>query len=98
MHVYRPGIQALRELGIISPLAMLHITKAEVKELAAESGISVASRPSTPCMATRLPDNTEIQYEVLERISAGEEYLRRELGGNVRLRLHGEIARIERCV
>ena len=50
MHVYRPGIRALRELGITSPLADLHITKAQVKELAAWYGISVASRPSTPCM------------------------------------------------
>lgn len=95
MHVYRPGIQALAELGIESPLAKLHITKAEVKELAGEYGISVASRPSTPCMATRLPYNTEIHYEILENISAGEAYLRELLGGNVRLRLHGDIARIE---
>ncbi len=48
MHVYRPGIRALKELGIISPLAELHITKAQVKALASEYGISVASRPSTP--------------------------------------------------
>ena len=47
-HVYRPGIQALKELGIVSPLAQLHITKAEVKAMAKEWGISVASRPSTP--------------------------------------------------
>lgn len=95
MHVYRPGIQALKELDIESPLARLHITKAEVKELAAEYGISVASRPSTPCMATRLPYNTEINYEILQKISVGEAYLRERLGGNVRLRLHGDIVRIE---
>ena len=95
MHVYRPGIHALRELGIISPLAELHITKEMVKEMAAEYNISVASRPSTPCMATRLPYNTKIDYEVLERIAHGEEYLKSVLGGNVRLRLHGQIARLE---
>lgn len=95
MHMYRPGIQALKELGIISPLAELHITKAEVKALAAEYGISVASRPSTPCMATRLPYNTEIDYKILDRIAAGEAYLRELIPGNVRLRLHGEIVRIE---
>lgn len=95
LHVYRPGIQALAELEIESPLAKLHITKEEVKELARAYGISVASRPSTPCMATRLPYNTEIRYEILENISAGEAYLRERLGGNVRLRLHGDIARIE---
>ncbi|MBS5063921.1 MAG: ATP-dependent sacrificial sulfur transferase LarE [Hungatella hathewayi] len=95
MHVYRPGIKALKELGIISPLAELHITKAEVKSLAAEYGISVASRPSTPCMATRLPYNTEINYETLERIAQGEAYLRETFSGNIRLRLHGDIVRIE---
>lgn len=95
LHVYRPGIQALKELEIISPLADLHMTKAEVKELAAEYGISVASRPSTPCMATRIPYDTDIDYEVLEKIAEGEEYLRTVIGGNVRLRLHGDVVRIE---
>lgn len=95
MHVYRPGIQALKELGIISPLAELHITKEEVKALAAGYGISVASRPSSPCMATRLPYHTEIDYEVLNRIAEGEEYLKKQIPGNIRLRLHGDIVRIE---
>lgn len=95
LHEYRPGIQALKELGIRSPLAELHITKAEVKALAAAYGISVAARPSTPCMATRLPYHTEIDYAVLDRIAEGEEFLRTLISGNVRLRLHGEVARIE---
>lgn len=95
MHVYRPGIRALKELGIISPLAELHITKEAVKGMASEYGISVASRPSTPCMATRLPYNTRIDYDVLDRIAQGEAYLRDALPGNVRLRLHGGIARLE---
>lgn len=95
LHVYRPGIKALRELGVISPLAELHITKAEVKAMAAEYGISVASRPSTPCMATRLPYNTRIDYEVLDKIAQGETYLKNVLEGNVRLRLHGEVVRLE---
>ncbi|WP_312810202.1 ATP-dependent sacrificial sulfur transferase LarE [Sedimentibacter sp.] len=95
MHVYRPGIKALRELGIVSLLAQLHITKAQVKKLAAEYGISVASRPSAPCMATRLPYNTEINYDILERIGQGEEFLRTMLNGNVRLRVHNDIVRIE---
>lgn len=95
LHVYRPGIKALRELEIISPLAELHITKAQVKELAAQYGISVASRPSSPCMATRLPYHTEIDYDVLERIGKGEEYISSLIKGNVRLRLHKDIVRIE---
>lgn len=95
MHVYRPGIRALEELGIISPLAELHITKEQVRSLAAEYGISAASRPSTPCMATRLPYGVKLDYDLLERIETGERWLREEVGGNVRLRIHGEVARIE---
>ena len=95
MHVYRPGIRALKELGIISLLAELHITKAQVKTLAEEYGISVAQRPSAPCMATRLPYNTEIDYDILGKIGEGEEFLRSRFMGNVRLRLHKDIVRIE---
>ncbi len=95
LHVYRPGIKALRELGIISPLAELHITKAQVKELASWYGISVASRPSAPCMATRLPYGTEIDYDILNLIGKGEEFVSSLVKGNVRLRLHNDIVRIE---
>lgn len=95
LHVYRPGLRALKELGIKSPLALCHITKGEVKVMAAELGISAASRPSAPCMATRLPYGARIEYEILHRIEAGEAYLRTRLDGNIRLRLHGDLARIE---
>ena len=95
LHVYRPGIQAVRDLGVKSPLAEAGLTKAEVKELAAEYGISAASRPSTPCMATRLPYGAELDYEVLKKIEQGEEILKKYLDGNIRLRLHGDIVRIE---
>ena len=95
LHVYRPGIQAVRELGIRSPLAEAGLTKEEVCRLAAACGISAASRPSTPCMATRLPYGVRLDYEILKKIEAGEEILRRMIGGNVRLRLHGQVVRIE---
>ena len=95
LYVYRPGIQAVRELGIRSPLAEAGLTKEEVRRLAAACGISAASRPSTPCMATRLPYGARMDYEILKKIEAGEEILRRMIGGNVRLRLHGQVVRIE---
>ena len=95
LHVYRPGIQAVRELGIRSPLAEAGLTNEEVRRLAAACGISAASRPSTPCMATRLPYGARMDYEILKKIEAGEEILRRMIGGNVRLRLHGQVVRIE---
>lgn len=95
LHVYRPGILALKELGIISPLAECKVTKQEVRRWAAEYGVSVADRPSTPCMATRFPYGTKLSYEALARVEEGEEWLRRQGFYNVRLRVHGDILRIE---
>lgn len=95
LNTYRPGIKALGELGVISPLAKLGITKEEVRAMASELGISVAYRPSAPCMATRLPYNTEISIELLERIDRGEEFVRGLGFPVVRLRIHGDIVRIE---
>ncbi len=95
LSAYRPGIQALKELGICSPLADLRITKPTVREWAKELGLSVSIRPSAPCLATRLPYNTKIDFSVLEQIDRGEEFLK-SLGFAVaRIRLHGDIARIE---
>lgn len=100
LKVYRPGLRAVRELGIQSPLADCGLTKKEVKTLAGRYGISTASRPSTPCMATRLPYGARLDSDLLKRIEAGEEFLRQELfsegqPGNVRLRVHGDTARLE---
>ena len=60
LHTYRPGIKALKELGIESPLAELGITKTDVRQMAREMGLSVAQRASTPCMATRFPYGTRL--------------------------------------
>ena len=95
LHVYRPGIKAVMELGVRSPLAEAGLTKEQVRRLAEGYGISTAHRPSTPCMATRLPYGALLDYDVLKKIEAGEEILKRRIGGNVRLRLHGSVARIE---
>ena len=95
LHVYRPGLRAIRELEIISPLADTGFTKEEVRKLAEELGISVAKRPSTPCLATRLPYGEEIRPEMLEKIAKGEAFLREQGFPVVRLRVHGNIARIE---
>ncbi len=95
LHVYRPGLRAIKELGVFSPLAEAGFTKEEVRKLAEELSVSVASRPSTPCLATRLPYGTEIKTEALEKIALGEEYLKKQGFSVVRIRLHGEICRIE---
>lgn len=95
LHVYRPGIKALKELGIKSPLAEAGLTKRDVRRLAGEYGISVQNRPSTPCLATRFPYGTLLSYEGMRRVEAAEEFIK-ELGVyNVRVRVHNELARIE---
>lgn len=95
LHVYRPGFQAVQELGVRSPLAESGITKKEVRELAAEYKIPVANRPSSPCLATRLPYGAEINVELLKKIDQAEEQIK-ELGFvNVRVRVYREIVRIE---
>lgn len=94
-HEYRPGLRALKELGILSPLAQCGMTKREVRELAAHYGVSVAERPSSPCLATRFPYGTHITYDQIQMIEEGEALIRKMGFYNVRLRLHGDIARIE---
>lgn len=95
LHVYRPGIKALRELGIVSPLAEAGLCKKEVRTLAAEYGLKTSSKPSAPCLATRFPYGTALDYEKLARVEKGEDYLKALGFQNVRLRIHDDTARIE---
>lgn len=95
LHVYRPGIKAVHELGVKSPLAEAGMTKYEVRRLAAEYGVSSSNRPSTPCLATRFPYGTVLSYEKMKKVEKGESYLKDMGFYNVRIREHGDIARIE---
>ena len=95
LHVYRPGLRAIRELGIHSPLAEAGMTKAEVRKLAGELGISVSNKPSMPCLATRFPYGTRISYEAMQKVDEGEAFVRSLGFYNVRLRIHNDVARIE---
>lgn len=95
LHAYRPGLQAIQELGIISPLADVGFTKMDVRRLAEEYGLSVSDRPAVPCLATRFPYGTCLSYEELQKVEQGEAYLKKLGLYNVRLRIHGNIARIE---
>lgn len=92
---YRPGFQAVKELGIQSPLADAGLTKAEIRKWAAELGISAAGRPSSPCMATRLPYGTKLDLLTLRKIEAAEEAVKALGFPVVRVRLHGDVARVE---
>ena len=78
-------------------LAMRKSSLVPHKSVSPAGSDSTASRPSTPCMATRLPYGSWLSYELLDRIAEGEEWLRNRLGvqTNIRLRVHQDIARIE---
>ena len=95
--VWRPGRKALAELGVRSPLAELGFTKQDVRRIAAERSIRTASLPSSPCLATRFEYGVRLTEEKLHAVSEGEALLKRLTGGkgNVRLRVHGKVARIE---
>ena len=97
LQTYRPGRRALKELGVVSPLSALGITKAEVRALAHERGLSVASKPAAPCLATRFPYGTTLTEAAVQQVAEGESFLRRFVSPSVpvRLRVHGKIARIE---
>jgi uncharacterized protein len=91
----RPGLKALAEMGVVSPLAKLRLTKADVREMAKEAGLPNFDRPSNPCLATRFPYGTPLTEAGLGRVRAAEEYVK-SLGFPVlRVRDHGGLARIE---
>jgi uncharacterized protein len=92
---YRPGRQAAVECGIRSPLNESGFTKEEVRRLSREMGLPTWDKPASPCLASRIPYGTPVSPAVLRKIEAGEKFLH-DLGiRQVRLRHHGNIARIE---
>ena len=92
---YRPGIAALTELGIQSPLRDAGLTKAEIRELSHKMGLPTWDRQSLACLATRIPYGEEITKEKLERVDRAEDALRHMGIRRFRVRSHGDLARIE---
>ena len=94
---FRPGRRALRELGILSPLRDAGLGKEEIRLLSAEMGLPTASKPSFACLATRFPYGECLTPEAIERVGRAEQFLL-DLGAGlsqVRVRVHGPVARIE---
>jgi uncharacterized protein len=92
---YRPGMKALKELGIRSPLMEAGFTKKEIRAISREKGLDTWDIPASPCLATRIPFGTALSREALQTIMKAEECLH-GLGFSVaRIRAHGDIARIE---
>jgi uncharacterized protein len=92
---YRPGRKAARELGVVSVLSEAGMTKAEVRELAKHLELPTWDKPALACLSSRFPYGQEITPEKLSQVARAEEYLRREGFLQVRVRHHGEIARLE---
>ncbi|MCD6444452.1 ATP-dependent sacrificial sulfur transferase LarE [Candidatus Bathyarchaeota archaeon] len=93
---FRPGLRALKEFDVRSPLAELGFTKKDVREVSRLLGLPTADKPSMACLASRLPYGTAITYERLRRVSEAESFIRRLTGvKQLRVRDHGSIARIE---
>jgi len=91
----RPGIRALREHGVLSPYLEMGITKDEIRRMAEDMGLRCASKPSSACLATRIPYGEPITSEKIERIRRAEGELRRMGFLQLRVRAHGDVARIE---
>jgi uncharacterized protein len=91
---FRPGLQAARELGVQSPLLAAGLDKAAIRALSRKLGLDW-QKPPQSCLATRFPTHTELSREALGRVAQGEAWLRRRGFRQVRLRVRGEIVRLE---
>jgi len=91
----RPGMKALAQLGVRSPLLEAGLTKEMVRKALREAGLTIWNKPSAPCLATRFPVGRRIEREELIRVAEGEAVLRRRGFGVLRLRVHGDLVRIE---
>lgn len=92
---FRPGAKAAEELGVRSPLKEAGLVKDEIREISRWMGLSTWNKPSLACLSSRFPYNTEIDRDSLKQIAQAEDYLRSKGFTQVRVRHHGQIARIE---
>ncbi len=91
---YRPGLQAAREAGVVSPWLDLGLGKKEIREISRELGLP-ADKPPQSCLGTRFPYNTTLSREDLAKVGRGEAWLMARGFSRVRLRVRGRLARLE---
>jgi pyridinium-3,5-biscarboxylic acid mononucleotide sulfurtransferase len=91
----RPGLRALKELSVRSPLLESGLNKNEIRELLMKDGLAVWNKPAMACLLTRIPYDTEISEGILRMIEKAEDFLFDIGYPGTRVRLHGEVARIE---
>jgi len=92
---YRPGNEAVRELGVISPLQEAGFSKGDIRALAREWGLKCADKPAAACLASRIPYGEELTAAKLKRVEAAEAFLRNAGFQQLRVRSHGDFARVE---
>ncbi|MDR3336926.1 MAG: ATP-dependent sacrificial sulfur transferase LarE [Treponema sp.] len=92
---YRPGLKALAELEIFSPLRAAELTKADIRELSKRFDLPTWDKPAFACLASRIPYGERIDREKLSRVEKAEDALREAGFRQMRVRSHGDIARIE---
>ena len=92
---YRPGVRAGRELGVRSPLREAGLSKAEIRLLSREMGLPTWDKPSLACLASRFPYFTPIERRTLLKVGRAEDIVRGLGFTQVRVRHHGDIARVE---
>ena len=92
---HRPGLKAIRELAVRSPLLEAGLAKAEIRELSRELGLPTWGKPALACLMTRIPFGERVEEETLRRIEAAETFLMGIGFDGVRVRSHGDVARIE---
>jgi uncharacterized protein len=92
---YRPGQRAAEQHEVLAPLAEAGLTKLDVRGLAKARGYPVWDRPAAPCLSSRVEYGRTVTREVLEQVESGEEGLRRLGFRELRVRHHGELARVE---
>jgi uncharacterized protein len=92
---YRPGLKALEELGVQSPLREAGLTKGEIRELSRRFKLPTWNKPAFACLASRIPYGERIDREKLRRVERAEDALRSRGFRQFRVRSHGDLARIE---
>ena len=92
---YRPGLEAGRAAGVLSPFVELGLTKADIREAAKRLGLAVWDKPAAACLSSRVPYGTPITAELLGRIASFEHALRGLGFRQVRARAHADLARVE---
>jgi uncharacterized protein len=95
VHDFRPGHRAAAQYGVRSPLLEAGLTKAEVRELAREAGLSVWDRPASACLSSRIPYGTPVTIQNLKQVETGEDAIRKLGFRQFRVRHHGDLVRIE---